>query len=294
MVPVATPPATTELAQAFAGKPLRIGVVNIMPRAETYEACLVRPLERALLPVAPVWIRLASHHYQSSDIAHIQRAYVTFDGALRGGPLDGLILTGAPVEDLEFHDVRYWTEICDILDFCRTEVAGVLGICWGGLALAKQVGIEKELFHKKLFGVFQNVTLDPEHSILGGSDDTFWCAHSRHSGIRSADLEAARDAGLIKLLSYGPETGYSIFETSDRRFLAHLGHPEYEAARIAHEWERDSALGRRDVDPPRNFDPSHPANVWRSHCNHLFARWLRYVALERSRRHPIAASGGNR
>jgi len=278
---LAASPAAYALAEGLAGRPLRIGIVNIMPRAETYEACLVRPLERSLLPVSPIWIRLASHPYQSSDTAHIERTYVTFDGALRLGRLDGLIVTGAPVEELEFHDVRYWSELCDILGFCRTQVAGVLGICWGGLALAKQVGIEKELFEKKLFGVFQNATLDPDHAIVGGSDDVFWCTHSRHSGIRSADLEAARDAGLVNLLSHGLETGYSIFETADRRFLAHLGHPEYEASRLAHEWQRDSALGRKDVEPPRNFDPSRPANIWRSHCNHLFARWLRYLALER-------------
>jgi homoserine O-succinyltransferase len=281
MALAAPPPVFAELSERFTGRPLRIGIVNVMPRAETYEAYLTRPLERALLPVAPVWIRLASHSYQSSDAGHIERAYVTFDEAIQRGPLDGLILTGAPVEELEFRDVHYWAELCEILDFCRSRVAGVLGICWGGLALANQLGIEKQLFEKKPFGVFQNATLDPEHPIVGGSDDAFWCTHSRHSGIRSADLEAARDAGRVRLLSYGPDTGYSIFESADRRFLAHLGHPEYEASRLAHEWERDRALGRSDVQAPRNFDPSRPVNVWRSHCNHLFARWLRRVALAR-------------
>jgi homoserine O-succinyltransferase/O-acetyltransferase len=282
MTPAAPPLAFTELSERFTGRPLRIGIVNIMPRAETYEVYLARPLERALLPVEPVWIRLASHRYQSSDAEHIERAYVTFDDAIRRGRLDGLILTGAPVEELEFCDVHYWAELCEILNFCRERVAGVLGICWGGLALANQIGIEKQLFEKKLFGVFRNVALDPEHPIVGGSDDAFWCTHSRHSGIRSADLESARDAGLVRLLSYGPETGYSIFESADRRFLAHLGHPEYEASRLAHEWERDLALGRSDVKAPQNFDPSCPVNVWRSHCNHLFARWLRQVALARA------------
>jgi homoserine O-succinyltransferase len=267
--------------ERFTGRALRIGIVNIMPRAETYEAYLARPLERALLPVAPVWIRLASHSYQSSDAGHIERAYVTFDDAIWRAPLDGLILTGAPVEELEFCDVHYWAELCEILSFCRERVAGVLGICWGGLALAKLLGVEKHRFEKKLFGVFQNVTLDSEHPIVGGSDDAFWCTHSRHSGIRSTELEAARDAGLVRLLSYGPETGYSIFESADRRFLAHLGHPEYEAARLTHEWERDLALGRTDVQAPRNFDPSRPVNVWRSHCNHLFSRWLRHLTLAR-------------
>lgn len=266
------------LANAWSAQPIRIGIVNIMPRAETYESFLVRPLERALLPVEPVWIRLVSHQYHSSDVAR----YVTFEDALRIGPLDGLILTGAPVEEIEYRDVRYWPELREILEVCRARTAGVLGICWGGLALGKCLGVEKVVFEKKLFGVFQNAILDSEHPVVGGSDDLFWCAHSRHSGIASAELEAARDAGLVRLLSHGPETGYSIFESSDGKFLAHLGHPEYEAARLAHEWARDCALGRRDVEAPRNFDLHRPLNVWRSHCNDLFARWLRNVALERS------------
>jgi homoserine O-succinyltransferase len=281
MVLEAAKAADAQLAAAWTGRSLRIGIVNIMPRAETYEPYLLRPLGRALLPVEPVWVRLESHRYASSDAVHIQGKYIVFEQAVRRRPLDGLILTGAPVEDLEFRDVHYWTELCEILGFCRTHTLGVLGLCWGGLALAKQLGLEKKNFERKLFGVFQNTALDPEHSILGGSDDAFWCAHSRHSGISAPDLEAARDAGLVRLLSYGPETGYSIFESADRRFLAHLGHPEYEPARLAHEWERDSALGRPDVDPPRNFDPTSPINVWRSHCNDLFARWLRQVALGR-------------
>jgi len=284
MVLEASKAADAELAEAWASRSLRIAIVNIMPRAETYEPYLLRPLGRALLPVDPVWVRLESHPYASSDAAHIRGKYISFDQAIRRGPLDGLILTGAPVEDLEFAHVHYWTELCEILGFCRTHATCVLGLCWGGLALANQLGLEKQNFEKKLFGVFQNSVLDPQHAILGGSDDAFWCTHSRHSGIRAPDLEAARDAGQVRPLSYGPETGYSIFESADGRFLAHLGHPEYEPARLAHEWERDSALGRPDVDPPRNFDPSRPVNVWRSHCNDLFARWLRQLALERGTR----------
>jgi homoserine O-succinyltransferase/O-acetyltransferase len=264
------------------GRPLRVGVVNIMPRAETYEPFLVRPLARAELPVALAWIRLRSHRYSSSDAAHIERNYIAYDEMMVKAPLDGLVLTGAPVEELAFRDVHYWGELCEILEHCRREDTSVLGICWGGLALARQLGIEKCSFEKKLFGVFEEAVLDLEHPILGGSDDVFRCTHSRHSGIRSADLQAARDAGVVRLLSHGSETGYSVFESADRRLLMHLGHPEYEAARLVHEWARDSAAGRGDVAPPKNFDLAKPINVWRSHCNDLFARWLQQIA--RSRR----------
>jgi homoserine O-succinyltransferase len=275
--------AAQELVDPWNREPLRVGIVNIMPRAETYEAYILRPLARAILPVSPVWIRLRSHEYGSSDADHIRRHYVAFDEAIRHENLDGVIVTGAPVEELEFHAVHYWTELSEILRFCRTDVASVLGLCWGGLALANLLGLEKHLFDRKLFGVFQNRNLAPDHPILGGADELFWCAHSRHSGVRDADLEAARDAGVVTLLAHGPETGYSMFESSDGRYLMHLGHPEYEASRLSDEWRRDSALGRRGVAAPRNFDLNRPASVWQSHCNDLFLQWLRHVAVARRR-----------
>jgi homoserine O-succinyltransferase/O-acetyltransferase len=261
--------------------PIRVGIVNIMPRAETYEPYLLRPLARTLLPVEPVWIRLASHHYSSSDAAHIRQNYVTFEEALATGRLDALVLTGAPVEELPFDSVHYWSELSELLRFCSRRVPSTLGLCWGALALAKLLGLEKTIFPKKLFGVFQNHYLAPDHVITGGSDDVFWCAQSRHSGIDDRQLEAARDARIVSLLSHGPETGYTLFESTDHRFVMHLGHPEYEAERLVHEWQRDASLGRADVEAPRHFDPEKPRNNWRSHCNELFSQWLNYVSEQR-------------
>jgi homoserine O-succinyltransferase len=278
--------STLDLAEAWSPEAIRIGIVNIMPRAETYESRILRPLARAILPVTPIWIRLRSHEYGSSDAEHIQRHYVDFEEAIRRERLDGLIVTGAPVEELAYEKVRYWTELSEILRFCRSDTAGVLGICWGGLALAKLLGVEKNTFETKLFGVFQNRNLASDHPVLGGSDDLFWCVHSRHSGLPDAALEAARDAGVVNLLSHGPETGYSILESCDGRYLMHLGHPEYDASRLGEEWARDAELGRRDVQPPVNFDLHRPASVWRSHCNDLFLQWLRYIAAGRSRPQP--------
>lgn len=270
-------------AELVAGSPLlRVGIVNIMPRAETYEPYLLKPLERTLLSVEPVWIRLTSHQYGSSDAAHIRERYKTFEEALATGRLDALLLTGAPVEELAFEAVHYWSELSEILQFCSRRVPSTLGLCWGALALAKQLGLEKRVFTKKLFGVFQNLCLTQDHALTSGSDDAFWCAHSRHSGLLDVELEAARDDGRVRLLSHGIETGYSLFETLDHRFVMHLGHPEYEAERLAHEWQRDSKLGRADVERPRNFDPEHPRNNWRSHCNELFTQWLRLAAQARA------------
>jgi homoserine O-succinyltransferase len=273
------PPRSLRLAdvQAQGLHVLRVGILNVMPKAESYEPYLLRPLAYAPVHVEPVWIRLESHAYGSSNAAHIQQHYRTFAQALGEGSLSGLILSGAPVEDLAFEDVHYWQELSRILEFSRRNLSSTLGLCWGGLALAKMVGLDKVPFQKKLFGVFQNRNLARDHEITGDFDDTFSCAHSRHSGISDNDLEDAQGRGMVRLLSHGPETGYSIFESSDGRFLMHLGHPEYEASRLVHEWRRDQALGRTDVDRPSNFDPENPSNVWRSHRNELFSQWLRVL-----------------
>ena len=258
-----------------AGHRLRVGIINIMPRAETYEANLTRPLARAPVAVEPVWIRLGSHVYSSSNVRHIARRYLTFEQATSTSPLDGLILTGAPVEELPFEEVHYWPELVAILQQARRTIPSTLGLCWGGLALAKQLEIDKQLFSKKLFGVYGNRNLNLGAGVLGDSDELFWCAHSRHSGIRDDVLERAAADGRVDLLSHAPETGYSIFRSSDRRYLMHLGHPEYDAQRLAFEWERDRSLRRTDVEPPRNFDPQSPKAVWGSHCETLFSQWLR-------------------
>jgi homoserine O-succinyltransferase len=266
--------ALAEEGTDTAEKPLRVGVINIMPRAETYEANLLRPLARASSLVSPVWIRLQSHIYGSSDAQHIARRYATYEQASSMAPLDGLILTGAPVEELAFEDVHYWPELATILRHARDHVSSTLGLCWGGLALAKQLELDKQRFPKKLFGVYQNRNLAPNAGVLGDSDDLFWCAHSRHSGISDEVLERAARDGHVSLLSHAPETGYSIFESIDGRYVMHLGHPEYDARRLAFEWERDQALGRTDVEAPRNFDPRSPANSWRSHRATFFSQWL--------------------
>jgi homoserine O-succinyltransferase len=266
---------------AHEGRPLRVGIVNIMPRVESYEPMLLRPLARAAPLVEVTWIRLESHKYGSSDTSHIARSYVTFEQATSVEALDGVILTGAPVEEIPYGEVHYWVELCEVLRECLRARMRVLGICWGGLALARQLGIEKVLLGKKVFGVFENEVLEAEHPVLGGSDDVFRCAHSRHSGIPDTELEEAREAGIVRLLAHGAETGYSVFESPDGALLMHLGHPEYEADRIVHEWARDHALGRPDVEAPRNFDLDRPRNLWRAHRNELFGRWLHMLALAR-------------
>jgi homoserine O-succinyltransferase len=256
---------------------LRIGILNIMPQADTYEFNLLHPLGISVLQIEPIFIRLQTHQYKSTSPEHLEKLYVPFKTAVDKLRLDGLIITGAPVEEIPFEEISYWNEIQRILRYARANVPSTLGLCWGALAIAKFLGIDKVMFEKKLFGVYEIKNLDTSHRITGGMDDYFWCPQSRHSGVADAVMEAERDKGALNLLGYGREGGYTIFESSDHRFLIHLGHPEYEAERLVFEYTRDKQLGRGDVEAPANIDLGNPANRWRGHRNQFFAQWIRYI-----------------
>lgn len=255
-------PQAAQVVEAGEGPRLRIGIINVMPKLEAYEPYLLAPF--ATLPelVEPVFLRLETHGYASSDAAHLDRFYRTYAEA---GELDGLLLTGAPVEELAFEDVHYWRELAGILQHARSNVRCTLGLCWGGLALGALCGVEKVVFPRKLFGVFAHQPLVPT---LG--TEPFLCAHSRHSGVDARSIEQAERRGDVRLLARGEEAGHAVFETPDERWLAHLGHPEYEGERLAYEWNRDVALGRTDVAPPANFDPRAPRTTWLAHRQTVF------------------------
>jgi homoserine O-succinyltransferase len=213
----------------------------------------------------------------STSQQHLEELYLYFEDVISKRYLDGLILTGAPVEDIDFEKVLYWNEISEIIKYARTNIYSVMGICWGGLALAKIIGIDKVVYPKKIFGVFQTQNLNKSHPVLGDHDDIFWCPHSRHAGIPDDVLETASKNGLINLLAHSKEAGYTIFESSDSKFLMHLGHPEYNAQRLVDEYTRDVNLGRKDVDPPANISIEKPQNRWRGHRNEFFGQWIKYI-----------------
>lgn len=256
---------------------LRIGILNIMPQADTYEYSLLHPLGRSVMQIEPVWIKLDTHVYSSTNPSHLRKLYIPFKEAIDKQSLDGLIVTGAPVEELPFEEVSYWDEVQRILRYARKNIPSTLGICWGGLALAKFMGIEKILHKKKIFGVYETANLDRNHPVTGEMDDRFYCAQSRHAGIPDTVLEQECDEGNVHLLAWSKEAGYTIFESTDQRFLIHLGHPEYEPERLIEEYERDRKLERDDVDAPANIDLDNPANIWRSHRTEFFSQWIKFI-----------------
>jgi len=259
-------------------RPLRIGILNIMPLGEKYEFNILHPLGLSVLQLEPIWIRLESHNYKSWEPKHVDDIYVTYEEAMRDQPLDGLILTGAPVETIDFEDVYYWEEIKTILSDARKNIPSTLGLCWAGFVMAYLEGVKKLNYGHKLFGVFELKNLAPDHPIIGELDDVFFCPQSRHAGMPDEAMEEASESGRLKLLAYGPEAGYSIFSTTDDRFIAHTGHPEYNANRLAEEAKRD--LGNPEVPAPVNFDFNNPLNRWRSHRNIFFAQWVSYCYLK--------------
>jgi len=257
----------------------RVGIINLMPRAEVYQQTLLSVLSAAEQAFEPCFVRLHTHAYHSSDHAHIEHHYRPFDRVWAEGELAGLIITGAPVEELAFQDVTYWTELCEIIDFARERVPSTLGLCWGGLALAQRLGIEKANFPRKLFGVFPLRNLAPEHPALAGAGEPVLCPQSRHSGIPDSQIEAGVARGEVRPLAHSQAAGYAIFESADGRFLAHLGHPEYEPERLLFEYERDRAAARSDVSEPFGVDLARPSFSWRAHQRSFFGGWLGQLAL---------------
>lgn len=260
-------------------RPLRIGILNIMPQAEEYEFNLLAPMGRSILQIIPVWIRLQTHEYRTSNRVHLDKNYIPYDWAMAIDTLDGLIVTGAPVEELNWEEISYWEELCRILRTAQASGTCLLGICWGGLALAKFLGIEKVNYARKIFGVYPVHNLIQDHVITGGLDDVFWCPQSRHSGIADDVLEAEEKAGRLRLLAHADVGGYVIFETPDHQFLMHLGHQEYNSSRLLKEAERDRAKGRTDVGPLVNLDENTPVNNWRANRNEFFNSWIKHVYL---------------
>lgn len=246
---------------------VNMGVLNLMPQAECYELELLKAFSKVTACVRPVWLRVETHGYRSSNPEIIKNYKPYFQSP---HSIHGLIVTGAPVEHLPFDDVSYWAELQGILNHAREHIAYSLGICWGGLAMARILGLNKEVFPKKQFGVFHTSNLDENHPLGRALSSRFHCPVSTHAGIGDDVWEEAEQKGMARLLAYSPKIGYLIAESADGRFLMHFGHPEYGALRLPEEFKRDVARGKTDVEPPENVDLSKPENLWENDAASFF------------------------
>ena len=258
-------------------RPLRIVILNLMPLKITTETDLVRLLSNTPLQMEIYFMKLKSHTSKNTPIEHMMMFYKDFD-VLEKEKFDGMIITGAPIEHLEFEDVEYWDEISKIFAWADTHITSTMYICWAAQAgLYYHYGVPKYQLPKKMFGIFQQHTLQPQIPLFRGFDDSFSMPHSRHTEVRREDIEKHEE---LEIVAESPESGVSIVMARGGRQIFVTGHMEYSPYTLDSEYRRD--LGKRDdVDMPKNYyrdnDPQKAPNVtWRAHANLLFSNWINY------------------
>ncbi len=264
-------------------RPLRIAILNLMPTKIATETQLLRLLSNTSLQVEITLLRVASYEPRNTPSEHLSSFYSSFKQE-RFKRFDGLIITGAPVETLDFEAVAYWRELIELLDWSLENVFSVLHVCWGAqAALYRHYGIQKHQMNSKLSGVFNHHVLNRHELILRGFDDSFLAPHSRHTEIYEKDILANPD---LSVLAISDEAGvYLVADRARRRFFV-TGHPEYDRLTLKDEYERDLEKGLA-IELPRHYFPgdnpkSDPPMTWRSHAHMLYANWLNYCVYQRT------------
>lgn len=264
-------------------RPLRIAIVNLMPKKIETETQILRLLSNTPLQVDIELIQMASHVTKNTPIEHLTKFYKTFDD-VKDRRFDGLIITGAPVEQIPFEDVDYWKELCGIMEWSKKNVYSTLHICWGAQAgLYYHYGVPKYDLSAKMFGIFPHKVEVANYPLMRGFDEKFYVPHSRHTEIKRMDVEKVRD---LRILASSPESGVNIIADKTERQFFIMGHFEYDRFTLANEYFRDKDKGL-PIDVPKHYfpydDPSQPPNFnWRSHANLLFSNWLNYCVYQKT------------
>lgn len=262
-------------------RPLRIAVLNLMPLKITTETDLVRLLANTPLQVELSLMKLSHHVSRHTAVEHMEAFYRSFD-ELRTERFDGMIITGAPVEQMPFEEVTYWHELTEILDWAQTHVTSTLHICWAAqAALYHRYGIPKQALSGKMFGIFEHRALQPLHPIFRGFDDVFYVPHSRHTEVRREDIVAHPD---LLLLSESADAGVHMVASRCSNDFFVTGHSEYAPLTLDGEYRRDLAKGL-PIAMPKNYYPHDDSTLpplvrWRSHANLLFSNWLNYFVYQ--------------
>lgn len=262
-------------------RPLRVLILNLMPTKIATETQLMRKLSNTPLQIQVDLLRTKSHEATHVSAGHLETFYRTFED-IENEHYDGLIITGAPVELMEFEEVDYWEELCRIMDWSSTHVHSTLHICWGAQAgLYYHYGIQKYRLPKKASGVFEHRLLKPKSPLVRGFDDRFYAVHSRNTDVKIEDVEAVDD---LEIVAVSDEVGLYIVKSVDSRRFFVFGHPEYDTDTLKLEYERDV---KRGIDPeiPTNYfpddDPSRaPLNIWRSQAQLFYTNWLNYYVYQ--------------
>ena len=262
-------------------RPLRVLILNLMPTKIATETQLMRKLSNTPLQIQVDLLRTKSHEATHVSAGHLETFYRTFED-IENEHYDGLIITGAPVELMEFEEVDYWEELCRIMDWSSTHVHSTLHICWGAQAgLYYHYGIQKYRLPKKASGVFEHRLLKPKSPLVRGFDDRFYAVHSRNTDVKIKDVEAVDD---LEIVAVSDEVGLYIVKSVDSRRFFVFGHPEYDTDTLKLEYERDVKRGINPEIPTNYFpddDPSRaPLNVWRSQAQLFYTNWLNYYVYQ--------------
>lgn len=262
-------------------RPLRIGILNLMPLKETTETHLIRMLSNSPLQVEVILLFTKTHTSKNTSTEHLDAFYKSFD-ELEDKNLDGLIITGAPIEHLPFEDVYYWKELTKIYDWADKHVTSTLNICWGAqAALYHYYGIQKYEMNKKLFGVYKHTLANPTDELLRGFDEEFYAPHSRYTFTRKEDILNHPE---LVLVSESQDAGVYIARSKNKKHVFVSGHSEYDSLTLREEYKRDKLKGI-DIQIPVNYFPDNnpelkPKNIWKSNGHLLFSNWLNYYVYQ--------------
>lgn len=262
-------------------RPLNVLILNLMPTKIVTETQLLRKLSNTPLQIQVELLRTSSYRSRNTDSDHLESFYTTFE-QVRDRRFDGMIITGAPVENMEFQQVDYWEELCEIMEWSKTHVHSTLHICWGAQAgLYYHHGIEKRSLPKKFFGVYETMVLKPSSPLFRGFDDIFYAPNSRYTEIWKADILKVPE---LELVAYSPEAGVYAVKSQDSRQFFVMGHPEYDPDTLAKEYWRDRNKGL-DIEVPEHYFPGDnpdkpPVVRWRSAGQLLYTNWLNYYVYQ--------------
>ena len=261
-------------------RPLEIAILNLMPTKIVTETQLIRLLSNSPLQINVTLLSTESYVGKNTPAEHLERFYKPFS-EVKTRKFDGLIITGAPVEDLAFESVKYWDELKDIFDFAKKSVTSTIFICWGAqAALYYYYGIPKYPLDKKLFGIFKHKKTSKFEPLLKGTDDRFFMPHSRHTAIKEEDVRAKKE---LQILAVSKDAGPSIIKSRDGKFIFILGHAEYDRDTLEKEYLRDKERGL-DIEPPANYyvkgDRGEIAMCWSSTANLIYMNWLNHYVYQ--------------
>ena len=262
-------------------RPLKVAILNVMPLKEETELQLLRVLSNTPLQVDVTFLNVKSHISQNTSASHLNKFYTFYD-EIKNEKFDGLIITGAPVEQLAFEDVDYWDELCQIFEWSKKNVTSTLHICWGAQAgLYYHFGLEKKELKEKITGIYRHRVKNRKEPLVRGFDDEFYAPHSRYTEVRKEDVE---NCDKLKILAESDEAGVFICISEGGKQVFVTGHPEYDRYTLDSEYKRDMGKGLNPKIPYNYYPDDNPKNrpllQWRSHSINLYSNWLNYYVYQ--------------